>query len=93
VPENKKRHWAGQVVYVSMRVYDPVTKHMKHVRGRTVIFEKFTPDEVYRLIVEAGKAAHERARRERDGKGTSGEGGEGEATGDIVGGGGASDRG
>lgn len=54
-----------------MRVYDPKTKTMRHIRGRTVIFEKFTPDEVYRLIVEAGRRAHEKGRKDSDGKETT----------------------
>lgn len=41
---------------------------MRHVRGRTVIFEKFTPDQVYKLILDAGRAAHEAGKRRTDGK-------------------------
>ena len=61
-----------QRVYVQMRIRDRTTGKMRHVPKRSVIFHGFSTDEVYRLIVDAGAQAQERAAKEvRDGKATT----------------------
>lgn len=64
-PRSWKRHNRGQQVYVQFRAYNPETGRVEHVKGTSIIFEKYTVQEVYDLITRAGRDAHERARLER----------------------------
>lgn len=64
----KSRHVAGRVVYIGFRVYDPALRKMRSCRGLNIRAEKFSPDEVHRIVVDALLTAVPTARIIRRGK-------------------------
>jgi hypothetical protein len=61
-PDEPKPHVPGRCVYIGLRVYSPDTlSRVKNCKGLNIRAFDFTPEEVHQIILDALRAAAERA--------------------------------